>query len=46
MRRYQAAKNNSVESWQDFPEYTSEGLNNLIEYFNETVEALEFVDPK
>ena len=38
---YQAAQNNSVESWQDFPEYTSEELNNLIEHFNETVEALE-----
>ena len=43
---YQAAQNNSVESWQDFPEYTSEELNNLIEHFNETVEALELVDPK
>ena len=43
---YQAEKNNSVESWQDFPEYTSEELNNLIEHFNETVEALELVDPK
>ena len=43
---YQAAKNNSIESWQDFPEYTSEELNNLIEHFNETVEALELVDPK
>ena len=43
---YQAAQNNSVEFWQDFPEYTSEELNNLIEHFNETVEALELVDPK
>ena len=43
---YQAAQNNSVESWQDFPEYTSEELNNLIEHFNETVEALELVDPR
>ena len=43
---YQSAQNNSVESWQDFPEYTSEELNNLIEHFNETVEALELVDPK
>ena len=42
---YQAAQNNSVEPWQDFPEYTSEELNNLIEHFNETVEALELVDP-
>jgi tRNA (cytidine32/uridine32-2'-O)-methyltransferase len=43
---YQAAQNNSVEPWQDFPEYTSEELNNLIEHFNETVEALDLVDPK
>ena len=43
---YQAAQNNSVEPWQDFPEYTSEELNNLIEHFNETVEALKLVDPK
>jgi tRNA (cytidine32/uridine32-2'-O)-methyltransferase len=43
---YQTAQDNSVESWQDFPEYTSEELNNLIEHFNETVEALELVDPK
>ena len=43
---YQSAQNNSVESWHDFPEYTSEELNNLIEHFNETVEALELVDPK
>ena len=43
---YQAAQNRSIESWQDFPEYTSEELNNLIEHFNETVEALELVDPK
>jgi tRNA (cytidine32/uridine32-2'-O)-methyltransferase len=42
---YQAAKKNSVDSWQDFPEYTSEELNNLIDHFNETVIALELVDP-
>jgi len=42
---YQAAQKNSVESWQDFPEYTSEELNNLIDHFNETVIALELVDP-
>jgi len=42
---YQAALKNSVESWQDFPEYTSEELNNLIDHFNETVIALELVDP-
>ena len=43
---YQAAQNSSVESWQDFPEYTSEELNNLIEHFKETVDALNLVDPK
>ena len=43
---YQAAQDSAVESWQDFPEYTSEELNNLIEHFNETVEGLELVDPK
>jgi tRNA (cytidine32/uridine32-2'-O)-methyltransferase len=42
---YQAAQKNSVDSWQDFPEYTSEELNNLIDHFNETVIALELVDP-
>jgi tRNA (cytidine32/uridine32-2'-O)-methyltransferase len=42
---YLAAQKNSVESWQDFPEYTSEELNNLIDHFNETVIALELVDP-
>ena len=42
---YQAAKKNSVDSWQDFPEYTSEELNKLIDHFNETVIALELVDP-
>ena len=42
---YQAAQKNSVESWQDFPEYTSEELNNLIDHFNETVIALELVNP-
>jgi tRNA (cytidine32/uridine32-2'-O)-methyltransferase len=43
---FQSVQNNSLESWKDFPEYTSEELNNLIEHFNETVEALELVDPK
>ena len=43
---YQAAQNHSVESWQDFPEYTSEELNHLIQHFNETVQALDLVDPK
>jgi tRNA (cytidine32/uridine32-2'-O)-methyltransferase len=43
---YQAAQNHSVESWQDFPEYTSEELNHLIQHFNETVQALDLIDPK
>ena len=43
---YQAAQNHSLESWQDFPEYTSEELNHLIQHFNETVQALDLVDPK
>ena len=30
---YQAAQDNSVESWQDFPEYTSEELNNCLNLF-------------
>jgi tRNA (cytidine32/uridine32-2'-O)-methyltransferase len=38
---YQAAQNHSIESWQDFPE-----LNHLIQHFNETVQALDLVDPK
>ena len=43
---YQAAQNHSIESWQDFPEYTSEELNHLIRHFNETVQVLDLVDPK
>jgi tRNA (cytidine32/uridine32-2'-O)-methyltransferase len=43
---YQAAQNHSIESWQDFPEYTSEELNHLIQHFNETVQALDLIDPK
>ncbi|EKO36385.1 putative tRNA Cm32/Um32 methyltransferase [SAR86 cluster bacterium SAR86E] len=43
---YQAAQNHSIESWQDFPEYTSEELNHLIQHFNETVQALDLVDSK
>ena len=33
------AHNKSLGPWQDFPEYTSEELNHLIDHFNETVEA-------
>ena len=43
---YQAHKRTSVSLGKDFPEYTSEELNHLIDHFNETVEALDLVDPK
>ena len=42
---YQASKNNAVGDWKDFPEYTSEELNNLIDHFNETVKNLDLIDP-
>ena len=43
---YQASQNDPVSKWQDFPAYTSEELNNLIKHFEETVAALELVDPE
>jgi tRNA (cytidine32/uridine32-2'-O)-methyltransferase len=43
---YQASQNDPVSKWQDFPAYTSEELNNLIKHFEETVTALELVDPE
>ncbi len=42
---YQASMNNAVGDWKDFPEYTAEELNNLIDHFNETVKNLDLVDP-
>ena len=41
---YQAAHDIPNKKWQDFPEYTSQELNNLIDHFNQTVESLELVD--
>ena len=43
---YQAAQNDPVSKWQDFPAYTSEELNNLIKHFEDTITALELVDPE
>ena len=43
---YHASQNDPVSKWQDFPAYTSEELNNLIKHFEETVTALELVDPE
>ena len=43
---YQASQNDPISKWQDFPAYTSEELNNLIKHFEETVAALELVDPE
>ena len=43
---YQASQNDPVSKWQDFPAYTAEELNNLIKHFEETVAALELVDPE
>ena len=43
---YQAAQNDPLSKWQDFPAYTAEELNNLIQHFEETVTALELVDPE
>ena len=41
---FQAAQDIPVKKWQDFPEYTAEELNNLIDHFNETVSSLDLVD--
>ena len=43
---FQAFQQEPLSSWQDFPEYTADELNHLIQHFNETVEALELVDKK
>ena len=43
---YQAAQNDPLSKWQDFPAYTAKELNNLIKHFEETVTALELVDPE
>jgi tRNA (cytidine32/uridine32-2'-O)-methyltransferase len=43
---YQASHNEPIGPWQDFPEYTSQELQHLIEHFNETVFKLDLIDPK
>ena len=43
---YQASHNEPIGPWQDFPEYTSEELQHLIDHFNETVFKLNLIDPK
>ena len=43
---YQASHNEPIGPWQDFPEYTSEELQHLIDHFNETVFKLDLIDPK
>ena len=43
---YQASQNEPIGPWQDFPEYTSEELQHLIDHFNETVFKLDLIDPK
>ena len=43
---FQAINDKPIQSWQDFPEYTSEELNRLIEHFNETAIKLDLIDPE
>ncbi|MDA9620573.1 RNA methyltransferase [bacterium] len=43
---YQASNIETIGPWQDFPEYTSEELQHLIDHFNETVFKLDLIDPK
>ena len=43
---YQASHNSPIGPWQDFPEYTSQELQHLIDHFNETVFKLDLIDPK
>ena len=43
---FQAINDKSIQAWQDFPEYTSEELNRLIEHFNETAIKLDLIDPE
>ena len=43
---YQASHNKPIGPWQDFPEYTSQELQHLIDHFNETVFKLDLIDPK
>lgn len=41
---FQVTQGEFLTPWKDFPEYTAEELNHLINHFNETVEALDLVD--
>ena len=43
---YQASHNQPIGPWQDFPEYTSQELQHLIDHFTETVFKLDLIDPK
>ena len=41
---YMALKSDQNFSWQDYPEYTHQEIDNLIEHFNETAFKLGLVD--
>ena len=43
---YQASNIEPIVPWQDFPEYTADELQHLIDHFNETVFKLDLIDPK
>ena len=43
---YQASNIEPIAPWQDFPEYTADELQHLIDHFNETVFKLDLIDPK
>ena len=43
---YQASHMEPIGPWQDFPEYTADELQHLIDHFNETVFKLDLIDPK
>ena len=43
---YQASHNQPIGPWQDFPEYTSQELQHLIDHFTETVFKLDLIDPR
>ena len=43
---YQASNIEPIAPWQDFPEYTADELQHLIDHFNKTVFKLDLIDPK
>ena len=43
---YQVSNIEPIAPWQDFPEYTADELQHLIDHFNETVFKLDLIDPK